>query len=426
MKRRWVWLVVGVAFACQGKGGGSAAPAASGASSAVVAVASVAAAPASAQVDAQGVCSAKLDYLVPLQKYSDGDLIRALAVDAEQVFYRNMDATFRVPLKGGEPTNLGKAPGLSLSGTTVLWTSGDKLLTQSSGEPIFMSAAKTGGEWSNLINLTADKHSGGRDVATRVLSGLGKRGSAKATRAYFDGETFFWSEIKSGKGANAPSQSELKSIALSGGEPRTLYRAAGEIVDVTRAGAHVAFQLTEPATPEQIQENEAKRKKQKYVFGVRGESHVMSVPLAGGEAKKLLRIGPLIGGLARTTSVLGSDGQKLYVSGYRDEDPQKPGTFRVDVTDGSIEAIDRRVVHGAAFVSGDTLVIIGGGMIEPGTTDFGQLVLTAPRQGTSLALHACAARPLALHAAAVSGKLALLSVFDGTNSTAGIAKVLLP
>src|SRR6186713_2612095 len=171
MKNRWVLLVAGGVFACQGKGGGDAAPSASASGSVVAAAVSVKAAIPDAKLPAQGTCQSNLDYLVPLQKYGDGDLIRALVVDGEQLYYRNMAEAFSVPLAGGAPTNLGKSPGLSLSGTTVLWTSGDKLLTQSSGEPIFMAAPKTGGNWSNLINLTADQHRGGRDVTTRILSG---------------------------------------------------------------------------------------------------------------------------------------------------------------------------------------------------------------------------------------------------------------
>jgi hypothetical protein len=131
-------------------------------------------------------------------------------------------------------------------------------------------------------------------------------------------------------------------------------------------------------------------------------------------------------GLGLGRVVLGADGEKLYASGYRDEDIQKPGIFRVDAAGGGIEEIDRRVLSGSAFVSGGTLVLIGGGMVEPSKNRHGQLVLTAPRRGKTLTLLACAPQEFTLHASAVSGKVALLSLFESNTNLAGIAKVPLP
>lgn len=418
MKNHWVWLVVVGALGCREKAGGGGAVAAGSSS---VAVGAVSAAP-----KAVTSCDAELAYLVPPQKYADGDLIRAIAVDGDQVYYRNMSDAFRVPLAGGAPTNLGKAPGLSLSGATVLWTKGDKLLTQSAGEPIFMSAPKTGGAWSNMIDLTTAKQGGGHDPATRVLRAIGKRGGAKATQADFDGQTFYFAEVSGGGGPGGPGRSVLKSVPFAGGEARVLHDAPGEIRDVTRAGDYLSFLLTAPPTAEQVKQNEAERKAKKYVFGVRGETHLMSLPIAGGNAKKLMRIGPFMSGFGLGGVTLGADGAKLYVSGYRDQDLTKPGIFRVDVATGSVEEIDKRVLSGSAFVSGDTLVLIGGGMVDPTKTQHGQLVLTAPRQGKALTLVACAPQKFTLHASAVTGKTALLSLFAGDTHLAGIAKVPLP
>ena len=425
MHRRWVWCLALGTLACQGKGSGGA-PSAS-----VAAIAGSSPVPAvpggkAAEAPAGGTCRAPLEYLVPPRKYGDSDLVRAIVIDGDQVFFRNMEEAFRVPLAGGAPASLGKAPALSLTGATALWASGDKLLTQSPGEPIFMSAAKSGGAWSSFLDLSAAKLGGGRDAATRILQGIGKQGAPRASAAAFDGQAFHYAESTRGKGANAPAKSVLNSVALSGGEPRTLYRADGELRDVTRAGDHLAFLLTLPPTPEQVRRNEAERKTKKYAFGVKGESYLMSIPVAGGDPKKLLRIGPFMSGLGLGGVVLGADGDKLYVSGYRDEDLQKPGIFRVDAGGAGIETIDSRVLSGSAFASGDTLVLIGGGMVDPKGTRYGQLVLTAPRQGKSLTLHSCVPQTFTLHASAVSGKVALLSLFEGSTNLASIAKVALP
>jgi hypothetical protein len=139
-----------------------------------------------------------------------------------------------------------------------------------------------------------------------------------------------------------------------------------------------------------------------------------------------MRIGPFMSGFGLGDVTLGADGQTLYVSGYREQDLTKPGIFRVDAASGSVEEIDKRVVNGSAFVSGETLVIIGGGAVEPNTIQNGQLVLTAPRRGKTLTLVACAPQKFTLHASAVSGKTALLSLFAGDTHLAGIAKVTLP
>jgi hypothetical protein len=71
-------------------------------------------------------------------------------------------------------------------------------------------------------------------------------------------------------------------------------------------------------------------------------------------------------------------------------------------------------------------VFIGGGIVEPGKLQHGHLVLTAPRQGKSLTLVACVTDKSTLHASAVSGKIALLSLFRSDTSLAGIAKIQLP
>jgi hypothetical protein len=419
MNHRWVGLLFLAALGCRSKGGEAGAAASSSAAAAAVA------APAAAKIAPDGTCSTKLEYLVPPQKYGNSDLIRAIASDGDQVFFRDMSDYFRVPLAGGAPVRLGKAPALSLSGKAGLWLSGNKLLAQSPGEPIFMSAAKSGGEWSTFLDLTKAKLGGGRDVTTRILSGLGKS-TAQATRADFDGKTFYFAEITRGKGRNAPSSSVLKSVPLEGGEPRSLFQTTGEIEDVRRTGDRVTFLLTLPPTAEQIRQNEAERKAKKYVFGVKGESHLMSVPLAGGEAKKLVRIGPFMSGLGLGGVALGTDGSRMVVSGFRDEALTKPGIFRVDAASGSVEELDKRVLSGAVFVSGESLVFIGGGMVDPGKTQHGQLVLTAPRTAKSLTLSACITERVTLHASAVTGKVALLALFDGSTNLASIAKVALP
>jgi hypothetical protein len=417
MRKLWVWVSVACSLACQGKGQTGANTSAS-ASAPVVSTLASAGAPT--KLDARG-CVSTLDFLVPPQRYGDADLVRAIVVDGNQVYFRNMRDVLKVPLAGGLPTLHSQGPGLSLSGTTVLWASGERLLTQSAGEPIFMAAAKSGGEWSNLIDLTPAKVGGGREAATRILQGLGGTLAPKASQADFDGESFYFAEIGKARGANAPATSALKTVPLRGGEARTLLEVAGEIGEVVRAGDRLAFIHTAPPTPEQVAEQQAARKAKKIAFGARGERWLMAIPVNGGEAKKLMRISNIISG-----TVLGTDGNNVYASGYADENPTKPGIYRVDAASGSSERLDQRVLSGKLHVAGEQLVFVGSGDLEPGKNEHGQLVLSAARGARSLTRNACVKDGYTLHASALSGKTALLALFKGDTNLASIARFALP
>src|SRR5262249_21898947 len=143
-------------------------------------------------------CLTEFDSLVPLQKYENGDLYRAILVDGAQVFFRNMKDVFRIPLAGGTPTAISKAPALALDGRTVLWMWAHRLRPQSHHEPTLMASPKAGGAWTTIIDLTKEKLGGGRTAASRILHDIGKGGASSTTRqAVFDGTSFYWTEEKS-------------------------------------------------------------------------------------------------------------------------------------------------------------------------------------------------------------------------------------
>ncbi|MGC4087897.1 MAG: hypothetical protein QM756_08370 [Polyangiaceae bacterium] len=416
MKTRWgVWVVtlIAAAAACKAKETAAGAP---GASSAV-AVSVSAARPAPATGGDAKDCLTQLDYLVAPEKY-DNDLFRAIVVDGDTVYTRNNHDVFRVPAAGGKLSQISKGPALGLMGKTELFVSGEQLLTQSAGEPIFMASPKAGGDWKTIIDLTAAKLGGGRDVATRLLQGLGKSGGARATQAAFDGKAFYWAEVKQAKGSKGPSSSSIRSVAASGGEPKTLYEGAGEIGEITKAGEHIVFMHTAEPSAAQVAEQEQARKAKKLVFGGQGTRQLMSIPLAGGEPKKLARISHFI-----ANTVLGSDGGTVYVSGYAEEDPAKPGIFRVDASGGNLEQVFAQVLHGRAFVAGNDIVAVGDGSIDGTPMNRGHVVLRMPRTGKSLERVACISGNSTTHAFAVSGNDVLISLLDGATRTASIVKV---
>lgn len=415
-----VGLVGAVTVSCKRESG--APPSGSSGQAAVVAPA-VGSAPKPAAGASDEACGAPGAFLVPPTKYPDGDLIRALIVDADRVFFRNMHDLMSVPLAGGPVVTVGKAPALSLRGTTELWQAGDELVMQSPGEPIFMKAKKSGGAWTSFIDLTAAKKGGGRDAATRLLQGLGKAATAAASAAAFDGRAFYYAEISHGKGHNAPASSTLKSVGFDGGSPQTLFESAGEISEVTRVGDQIAFHLVLPPSAEQIKTQEEERKKNKFAFGASGESWLMSVPAAGGGGKRLIRLSSLFnGGLIQTGTILGADGSSLYASGYADGDVQKPGVFRIDVASSESVQLDKRFIHGKAYVSGNEVVLVGRGTVAPGKAR-GTLLLTVPRDGKSVTLAGCIADTWSLHASALAPQAVLLSLFESSSGMSSIAKL---
>lgn len=421
MRKCWVLVaLLGVcSFSCKRES-----PQAASSSSASAALpAAVAAAPGVSKVPSADECGAPAEYLVPARKYPDGDLIRAILVDGERAFFRNAHDLMSVPLGGGAVATIGAAPALSLRGTTKLWAAGDELVMQSPGEPIFMKSKKSGGSWTSFIDLTAAKRGGGRDAATRLLQSLGKPATPAASAADFDGKAFYYAEITRGKGHDAPASSTLKSVAFSGGSPQTLFESPGEISEVTRVADQIAFRVVLPPTAEQLKAKAEERKKDKIVFGVSGESWLMSVPEAGGAAKRLMRLSSLFnGGLIQTNAILGADGSRLYASGYVDGDVQKPGVFRIELPSGESVQLDKRVVRGQAYVSGDEVVVVGSGTAAPGKAR-GTLVLSAPRDGKSLTLVSCVADTWSLHASALAPKAVLVSLFEGSTGMSSIAKV---
>ena len=417
------WVLATLAGGCREKNSGSlASNGATAQSGSAAASAAVPAASSAAKVST-GECSNALDYLIEPAKYEDGDLFRAIVADATHVYFRNMKQVFRVPLSGGKPEVVSEAPGLTLSGRAVLFESGDRLLTQSSNEPIFMAAPKSGGPWKDIINLSPKKVGGGRDAATRLLQGLGSPPAPRSSQAAFDGTAFYWADNKMSRGLNVASSATLRSVPLSGGEAKDLYQAQGEIAEVYKAADRIVFMHTAPLTPKQVKDQAQRRKEKKLALGERGEQRLMSVPATGGEAKELAHISSFIANV-----VLGTDGSSVYVSGYPNGDYTKPGIYRINAESGAMEGLDPRALHGQSFVVGSHVFIAGSAQLEAGHdgSHRGQLVLAVARDGKSTSRIACIEGGYTAHAYAIAGKYLLMSLFKGDGNLASIVKIPLP
>ena len=99
-------------------------------------------------------CSPDVEYLVPPRLVEDGGPISAIVAASDQVYFQDSKHTYRVPLAGRQATVLSAAPPDSRFSESPIFVSGDRLVTQALGEPVFLGLPKSGGAWSPLIDLT--------------------------------------------------------------------------------------------------------------------------------------------------------------------------------------------------------------------------------------------------------------------------------
>jgi hypothetical protein len=346
-------------------------------------------------------CSPSFEYLVPPQRSEDG-AISAIVADGDQVYFRNQKQVYRVPLSGGQPTLVSNLPPISSPISGSLYISGERLLIQALGEPVFLTSPKSGGAWSPIIDSTRK----GASVSI-------------ASEAVFDGSHFYWAEggTKSDD-PNAPAV--LRSVALADRKPRTIFRRTGDIDEVTIAGDQVVFLYTEPPSAEQLRLVAEERRHRTQAFPVRGEQHLMSVPIAGGDAKPLADVSKFVADV-----ILGTDGSSVYFSCSTGRTWAKRGIYRTDTNGSTPERIDERDLQGRVLVAGSNVIFAGNIQLEPGSGTLRQAVLSMPRDGARLELVDCASGNVS-GAYAVAGKYLLMSLFDMGTQKASVAKIALP
>jgi len=349
-------------------------------------------------------CVHRFEYLLPPHRYENGGPIYAIAADAQQVYFRNLTQVYRVPLTGGQATVISQGPTISLSTHGAIFISGERLLTQAMGESVFMAAPKSGGEWSTIIDLTNQK----QDESARL-----------ASDADFDGSNFYWA-IGGTMTRGSSTASTLRTVALSGAAPQTLYKRTGQMAEVTRAGERIVFMHTEPASAEQRQRAVEYRRPHVQEFPIYGERLLLSVPVTGGEAKILAHVSRLAADV-----VLGVDGSSVYISGELDHDHTKSGIFKLDANGSSLERLDERSLQGRALVAGSNVIFAGSIELDPRSGTAQEAVFSIPRGGNQPTFVACIPERASV-AYAVAGKYLLMSLYNEPTHLASIAKIELP
>jgi hypothetical protein len=380
---------------------------------------------------APGDCLTTMDFLLPFQSYKNGDMVRGITVDGDQVLFRNADDLMRMPLAGGPPVTLSPAPSmtLQLNSHPTMWLVGDKLVTQSPGAPAFVEAPKSGGAWTTIVNLSGgelgSKLGTGNHVVHTIFSGVPEN----ADPAIFDGSSFYWIEWHNAT-KGKPGASSIRTVPLSGSPAKTLYEWAGDLRSLARAGDRLVFERTDPkkeAPPP------PPHPKGKIAFDIPAPrpTYLMTMPAQGGAPEVLAHFSGLMG--IGKGEVLVTDGETVYLSGYEDEDIQKAGLFRISARPGSpLERIDDRHVSGEGFVYGNRFVLAGHGTIEPRPPhgdvfgNSGLVVMTGDRKGGALQRAACIRGNYTEHAYAIAGKSLLVSIENSDDRKAAIIRIPLP
>jgi hypothetical protein len=378
-----------------------------------------ASASSAATVDPPGECLTHFDLLFPFQKYGDADLVRGIVVDGDQVYFRTYTEVYRVPLAGGTPVSMSTMAGGLMNSRT--WVVGDKFVTQSPGEPIFMALPKSGGTWTTILDASTEKLGGGRSIPNRILHDIGKSTHSQAHPAVFDGSVFYWIQETTSKGATSWA---VRRIALAGGSPTTLYESQAALSDLEKAGDRLMFFQKEPEPPKKKEKAPPAKAKGFSIPLVNGKpAALMSLSLAGG--KPDVRV-PKIDG-----SIAVADNATLYISGFLDGDITKGGIYRVAATGTSppVATGIGSMMSAGGFTYGDRVALYGIGTLKPivpgQVPESAKLILTAPRGG-NLERAACIGPGYTTHAYAMAGKTMLVSVFRDEDRTAAIARIKLP
>ena len=338
--------------------------------------------------------AASLDFLVPFTKAVDWEFSIAIAVDRDHVYFHNLYHTFRVPLAGGEPSRIAKPPRYPMQ--NALWSDGDRLISQSWEKPVFMAVPKSGGEWTVFIN--ALEHS-------------------EATPAVFDGRNFYWAETLYSR-PKPVTPSTIKSIPLTGGNPRTLYKAKGEIHEIVKAGNYLVFtHLT--ADPTYSRRFKAASDKSGMLPMPRGDTDLMSIPIEGGDSKVLMRFDQY--DMLSWKALLGADGQDVYITGFAKD---QRGIFRVDASGTrSVERLDGRILQqGVLHVFGERLVFVGYGDLDPLVNHQYYVVLSGEHDAKGLNPIACFQSDYDVLGSAPMGNVVLVGL-RAKNQVGGIVKV---
>jgi hypothetical protein len=346
-----------------------------------------------------------------------------MATDGESVYFRTMDETYRVPVAGGAASLLGKTFG-NLGGPS--WVIGDKLVSQATGQPVFLAMPKTGGSWTTLQDARSDKRAGAG--AAQAIVGNARQGQPEsAQRALFDGAYFYWigEDVSGGGiGSRAMRTWAIRRAAPSGGVPETLFKSGVELAGLVKAGDRLLFaesdQPENAASQGKVSPNGSGQ--EIPIPGPRAWS-LWSMPAGGGAPE--LRKRPFPRAMLGVAVV--SDGASLY---YGDSVGLEFGLYRLSVAgDAAPELVDPKVLlvyWGAPYDSDRVALFVSRPDLTGAAFETTRQVITAPRGSSRFEVARCIDPSLEAHAFVMSHKTLFVSLNDSKEGTSGVVKIALP
>lgn len=346
-------------------------------------------------------------------------MIRGVAAEGEDVYFRTLRETFRVPLAGGAPTVIAKSPP-GMSGP--LWVMGDKIVNQPTGQPGFVSVPRSGGTWTNLVDATSDR-SAGKDTLPTILHNVGRGRVENAQEAVFDGKSFFWiAEDIAGAsmGRKGTSTWSVRRSPVAGGNVETLYTSNRALAWLVKAGDRLVFERND--TPEKALPPGAKKPSyEPQTWGL------LALPEGGGAPE--VRVASVDSG---NGTRLVTDGVRVYfvsspdptptlslvrVSPSGHSSPERVDDWVIEVRFGSPYGVDRFLLVATAM---DRAPGVG---VSPETRTY---LYTGNRTTGTLDPRVCLANAFNPHAYAVLGKTLLLASQVERTSSEGVVKWSLP
>ncbi|HEY3667616.1 MAG TPA: hypothetical protein VGL19_16535 [Polyangiaceae bacterium] len=317
---------------------------------------------------ASSECVSQPDAVFPARQFGETDLIRQIAVDADTLFFRTETTLFSVPKAGGDVQTVAD---LSAEGPSEFWMTGDALLVRAQGD--LLSIPKGGG------------------APVKVGSPLAPAPSNFAN-AQLDGTTLYWiASDSSGYG--------VYSRALTGSASKQLYSTKDEIKYLQNAGAALYF--VDKAT-----------------------STIQSLPLSGGAPTKLIDADS-------SDEIIGADATELYVIGSIGAPTSTNyGLYRQPLSGDSATLLDNELfidVPTATSASGAYFSSPANDSPNHGDpTDVAPSLLFAAPSATMTIVRWCIDPSYTVHALAVDGNTAYVSVYKTSANQATIARVPVP
>jgi hypothetical protein len=313
-------------------------------------------------------CVSEPDAVFPARQFGETDLIRQIVVDADTLFFRTETTLFGVPKAGGAVQTVAD---LSAEGPSEFWVQSDALLVRAQGD--LLSVPKGGGAPSKV----------GAPLAPAP---------GNFANAQLDGTTLYWiASDSSGYG--------VYSRELSGTASKQLYSTKDELKYLQNAAGSLYF--VDKAT-----------------------STVQSLPLSGGTPSKLIDADS-------DDEIIGADATGLYVIGsIGAATGANYGLYRQPLSGDSATLLDNEL-----FIDVPTATTASGAYFSSPAndspnhsdpTDVAPSLLFAAPSATTTSVRWCIDPSYTVHALAVDGNTAYVSVYKTSANQATIARVPVP